>query len=127
MIVVDAAAAVLGLLNDGEARRRLAIEDLHAPHLIDSEVTHAMRAQVLRGRLESEEAWRALDRWQRLGLRRYGVVGLLARMWDLRHNLSAYDASYVALAEGLGYPLMTADARLANAPGLGCDVVTVRS
>lgn len=127
MIVVDAAAAVLALLNDGEARRRLATEDLHAPHLVDTELTHAMRAQVRRGRLAADEAWRALSRWQRLGLRRYGTVGLLPRIWALRENLSAYDAGYVALAERLGQPLVTADLRLATAPGLRCDVLTVRT
>ncbi|MGH2871205.1 MAG: type II toxin-antitoxin system VapC family toxin [Solirubrobacteraceae bacterium] len=68
----------------------------------------------------------ALLRWGRLGLRRFAVVGLLGRIWELRENLSAYDASYVSLAEALGCELVTADARLAGAPGPRCAVTTVR-
>lgn len=126
MIVVDASAAVLALLNDGEARRALATEAVVVPHLADSEVTHALRRQVLRGTVGADDAQRALTRWARLGLRRFGVVGLLERMWELRDNLTAYDATYVALAEALGYELLTADARLANAPGPKCTIVIVR-
>jgi predicted nucleic acid-binding protein len=126
LIVVDASAAVLALLNDGEARRALATEAVVVPHLADSEVTHALRRQVLRGTVGADDAQRALTRWARLGLRRFGVVGLLERMWELRDNLTAYDATYVALAEALGYELLTADARLANAPGPKCTIVIVR-
>lgn len=126
MIVVDASAAVLALLNDGEARRALATKVVVVPHLADSEVTQALRGQVLRGHVEADDAQRALARWARLGVRRFAVVGLLARMWELRDNLTAYDATYVALAEALGYELVTADARLANAPGPKCTIVVVR-
>ncbi|MEJ7894449.1 MAG: type II toxin-antitoxin system VapC family toxin [Solirubrobacteraceae bacterium] len=126
MIVVDASAAVLALLNDGEARRALATEAVVVPHLADSEITHALRRQVLSGTVGADDAQKALARWARLGLRRFGVVGLLERMWELRDNLTAYDATYVALAEALGYGLLTADARLANAPGPKCTIVIVR-
>lgn len=126
MIVLDASAAVLALLNDGEARRALATETVVVPHLADSEVTHALRAQVLRGRVEADDAHVALVRWARLGLRRFAVVGLLARVWELRDNLTAYDATYVALAEALGCGLVTADARLAHAPGPLCTIIVVR-
>jgi predicted nucleic acid-binding protein len=61
--------------------------------------------------------WTALDRWRRLGMTRYAVFGVLDRVWELRDNLSAYDASYIALAELLNCPLLTADARLSRAPG----------
>ncbi|MGH8998507.1 MAG: type II toxin-antitoxin system VapC family toxin [Acidimicrobiia bacterium] len=126
MIVVDASAAVLGLLNDGDARRSLAEETVAVPHLVDSEVANAMRAQVRRGTVQEAEAWTALDRWGRLGIRRFGIVGLLARVWELRENLSAYDATYVALAEAIGCGLVTADGRLAGAPGPRCPIVVVR-
>ena len=126
MIVVDAAVAVLGLLNDGDARRSLATEAVAVPHLADSEVAHALRSQVLRGTVQEAQARDALGRWALLGTRRFAVTGLLARIWELRQNLSAYDASYVALAEALSCPLYTADARLAGAVGPRCTIVVVR-
>lgn len=126
MIVLDASAALLALLNDGEARRAVATETVAVPHLADSEVAHALRAQVLRGRIGAGDAEGALTRWARLGVRRFAGVGLLARIWQLRDNLTAYDATYVALAEALGHRLLTADARLANAPGPTCTIIVVR-
>lgn len=126
MIVVDASAAVVGLLNDGEARSQLATESLVYPHLIDSEVAHALRAQVLRGAVGAQDAGQALAVWMRLGVERVAVAGLLGRVWELRNNLSAYDATYVAVAEALDLPLLTADARLASAPGPECTMVVVR-
>ena len=110
MIVLDASAAVAALLNAGDARRSLATQTVAVPHLADSEVTHALRAQVLRGHISAEDAARVLARWARLGLRRFTVVGLLPRVWELRDNVSAYDATYVALAEALACELITADA-----------------
>jgi predicted nucleic acid-binding protein len=127
VIVLDPSAAVLGLLNDGAARRALATDDVAVPHLADSEIVHALRRQIRRGRIEPDDADRALDRWTRIGVRRFAVVGVLDRMWDLRHNLSAYDATYVALAEVLGCSLVTGDRRLAGAPGPTCSIVVVRS
>lgn len=126
MIVLDASAAVLGLLNAGDARRILAGEPCAVPHLADSEVAHALRGQVRQDRIGTDDAWRALERWSRLGIRRFAVAGLLARVWELRENLSAYDATYVALAEALECPLVTADARIARAPGPQCAVTVVR-
>lgn len=125
MIVVDASAALLGLLNDGPARSMLAEEAIACPHLADSEVAHALRAQVLRGELAADGARRALETWGKLGIERIGVRGLLGRIWELRENLSAYDATYVAVAEALGAPLVTADGRLARAPGPRCPVTVV--
>ena len=127
MIVLDASAVVLALLNDGDARRSLATETVVVPHLADSEVAHALRAQMLRGHVDADDARAALARWGRLGLRRLAVVGLLGRIWELRDNLTAYDATYVALAEGLACQLLTADARLARAPGPICAITVVRS
>lgn len=126
MIVLDASAAVLALLNDGGARRLLATESVAVPHLADAEVAHALRAQVLRGQLGAEHAQLALSRWVRLGMRRFAAVALLSRIWGLRENLSPYDATYVALAEALGCGLVTADARLARAPGPACAITVVR-
>ena len=126
MIVIDASAAVMGLLNDGEARAMLARESIVCPHLADSEVVHALRSQVLRGAIDDRVARAAIDVWARLGLRRLGVAGLLDRIWDLRTNLSGYDASYVAVAEAIEAPLVTADARLARAPGPRCSITVVR-
>jgi len=126
MIVVDASAAVLALFNEGDARRSLATEAVAIPHLADSEILNAIRAQVLRGDVGSGAASAALNRWARLGLRRFAVVGLLTRVWALRDNLTAYDATYVALAEALACELVTADARLARAPGPTCAITVVR-
>ena len=126
MIVLDASAAVLALLSDGDARRSVASQTVAVPHLADSEVTHALRGQVLRGSIGADQAGAALVGWARLGLRRFAVVGLLGRIWELRENLSAYDASYVALAEALACELVTADARLARSPGPKCAITVVR-
>jgi predicted nucleic acid-binding protein len=127
VIVVDASAAVLGLLNDGDARAYLAAEPFACPHLTDSELVHALRGQVHGGAVEAADAERAIATWARLGMRRVPVVGVLGRVWELRENLSAYDATYVALAEALDAPLLTADARLARAPGATCPITVVRS
>jgi len=126
LIVADASAITLGLLNDGDARERLATAEIAVPHLADAEIASALRAQLHRGRIEERSARLALDRWARLGVRRYGIVNLLGRIWELRDNLTAYDAAYVALAEGLGCELLTADARIVAAPGPRCSFITVR-
>jgi predicted nucleic acid-binding protein len=125
MIVVDASAAVSALLNAGPARDALATEQLHVPHLIDSEVAHSLRRAVAAHRLPHSAGWAALDTWRRLGLTRYPIVALLDRIWGLRDNLSAYDASYVALAESLGCHLLTADGRLSRAPGIRCAITVL--
>ncbi len=127
MIVADASAITLGLLNDGDARDRLAHAEIAMPHLADAEVANALRSQHLRGRLDEVDARRALDRWARLGVRRYGIVQLLGRIWELRGNLTACDAAYVALAEALDCELLTADRRLVAATGPTCRFVAIRS
>lgn len=123
---MDASAAVLGLLNDGPARATLAEESIVCPHLADSEIVQALRSQVRRGAIDGSVAERALGVWARLGLERVGVSGLLGRIWELRENLSAYDATYVAVAEAFESPLVTADGRLARAPGPRCTITVVR-
>jgi len=125
VIVVDASAAMSALLNAGPARRALASEQLHAPHLIDSEVANGLRRRVAAQQLDAAAGWTALDALRRLGMTRYPVFSLLDRVWELRDNLSAYDASYVALAELLDCNLMTADARLSRASGIRCPITVV--
>jgi predicted nucleic acid-binding protein len=125
VIVVDASAALSALLNDGPARRSLAAEQLHAPHLVDSEVASGLRRRVAAQQLTAAGGWTALDRWRRLGMTRYPVYALLDRVWQLRDNVSASDACYVALAEQLGCALLTADARLSRIPGARCPITVV--
>lgn len=125
MIVIDASAAVAALVNAGPARRVLAASQVHAPHLIDSEVANALRRNEAGGRIQTTAAAQALQTWTHLGVIRYAVFGLLERIWLLRTNLTAYDASYVALAEALDCVLVTCDARIARAPGLKCPVTVV--
>lgn len=125
MIVIDASAALSALLNAGPARRALAGARLHAPHLIDSEIANGLRRRVTARQIDADTAWTALNIWRRLGMTRYAVFSLLDRVWELRENMSAYDASYVALAELLGCSLLTADGRLGRAPGVRCAVTVV--
>ncbi len=127
MIVLDASAAVLGLVADGAARELMASERIGCPHLVDPEVTEALRKLVLRGEIRATDAGRALDRWSRLGIERFATVGLLRRVWELRDNITAYDATYIALAETLEAPVVTGDRRLAQAPGPRCLITTVRT
>jgi predicted nucleic acid-binding protein len=125
VIVIDGSAALAALLNAGAARRAIAREQLHAPHLIDSEVANALRRAIAAQRLDAQAAWAALNAWRRLGMTRYPGHSLLDRIWEHRHNLSAYDATYVALAELLDCSLLTADARLGRAAGIACPITLV--
>jgi predicted nucleic acid-binding protein len=125
VIVVDASAALAALLNAGAAREAVSGEQLHVPHLIDPEVASGLRRRVAGRGLGPDAAWAALDAWRRLGMTRYAIQSLLDRVWELRDNLSAYDASYVALAELLGCPLLTADGRLGRAPHVRCPITIV--
>ncbi|SFP89928.1 Predicted nucleic acid-binding protein, contains PIN domain [Geodermatophilus dictyosporus] len=125
MIVADASAVVSGLLNAGPARELLGSERVHVPHLADVEVASALRRAVAADRITAAEGWSTLDTWRRLGVTRHAAPGLLDRVWQLRANVTAYDATYVALAEALGCALVTADGRLTRAPGLACPVTVV--
>lgn len=91
--------------------------DLHAPHLIDTEVLGVLRRMTLHKTIGTERAELALTDFKSLALARYPHQPLGDRVWALRHNLSAYDATFVALAEVLDVPLVTCDARLASASG----------
>ena len=123
--MVDASAALSALLSDGAARRALAREQIHVPHVIDPEVASALRRVVAAQQVDARSGWAALDIWRRLGVTRYPAFALLERVWEMRDNLSTYDACYVALAELLDCRLITADARLARAPGVRCAITLV--
>ena len=92
-------------------------EQLHAPHLLDVEITQALRRLVQLGDITSARAQQALDDHAAFGIDRHGHEDLLPRMWELRESISAYDAAYVALAEALDAPLLTCDAKLARSHG----------
>jgi predicted nucleic acid-binding protein len=119
VIVVDTAAIVDALtMPDGtEALRdRLAVEDLHAPHLIDYELVSVVRGLTVGGQVTESRALDVLTDFSDLSIERWPASGaLLRRAFQLRHNLSAYDAAYVTLAEALRCPLVTRDARLSRA------------
>lgn len=123
MIVADA-SAILELLLRTEAgalvERRLLrrAENIHVPALIDLEVAQVLRRYVTRKEMTPLRARAAIDIMVAFPMQRYTHEPLLSRIWELRDNLTAYDAAYVALAEGLRAPLLTCDARLANAPGI---------
>jgi predicted nucleic acid-binding protein len=125
MIVVDASAALSGLLNDGPARRALAAGQIHVPHVVDTEVASGLRRRVVARELDPDDGWVLLATWRRLGMTRYPAPALLERVWALRDDVSAYDASYVALAELLDCTLLTGDRRLARAPGIRCPVTVL--
>ena len=122
MIVIDASALVATIGNDPDAatanvRLRGSGETLHAPHLIDIEVTHALQRGARAGIYPPDLCRAVLASLIDLPLERYRHAPLHPRVWALRHKLSAYDAIYVALAELLDAPLLTRDRRLAAAPG----------
>lgn len=125
--VLDASALVLALVGRSgaaeELRARLPTIRRHAPHLIDAEVGNVLRRHERSGLISTEEAQLAVGIGHALIDHRYPHTGEMAqRAWRYRATISFYDALYVALAAGLGVPLLTADARLARAPGLDCRV-----
>lgn len=126
MLVVDASVLVVGLADDGRdgdrVRARLRDQRLLAPHVVDLEVISAWRRLVAGGRLDDRRAELAIADLRDLPMERVAQEPLLARCWELRANLTPYDAAYVALAELTGSELVTGDARLADAPGIRCDV-----
>ncbi len=122
MIVVDASALLEVLLRTPAAERvetRLYVpgQTLHAPHLLDVEVAQVIRRYAANGDIDAERGRMALADLAAFPIRRYPHGMLLERVWNLRHNLTAYDAVYVALAEALDAALLTRDKRLAAAAG----------
>ena len=124
MIVVDASAMLELLLVTPRATRLYdrvfaPAETLYAPELLDLEIAQVLRRFCAAGTLGVERASQALGDLADCALIRYPHLPLTTRGWQLRHNITAYDAAYIALAEALGAPLLTTDARLARAPGHG--------
>jgi predicted nucleic acid-binding protein len=123
VIVLDASAILELLL--GTTRGRVVAErigdptlGLHAPHLVDVEVAQALRRYVRGGEIDEAAGALALEDLRSLDVERHPHEPLLARVWDLRENLTAYDAVYVALAEALDSKVLTCDSRLGRAPGM---------
>jgi predicted nucleic acid-binding protein len=127
LIVVDA-SAMLELLLRTEVGLRIekkvlaARASTHAPHLLDLEVAQVLRRFAGAGQLSAERGREALADLADLPLNRYPHDLLLPRIWELRQNVTAYDAAYLALAEALEAPLVTCDAKLASAPGHSAEV-----
>lgn len=130
-MVVDASALLVALADDGpdgtQARDLLRGEPLTAPELIDLEVASALRGHLLAGKIPPARAVAALTALRSLPLRRVGHVSLVGRCWELRDNLTIYDAAYVALAEAAGVRLVTADARLGRSTGPRCRIEVLAS
>ena len=122
MIVLDASAAIDWLLQTPvgqriESRIYSHNQSLHAPHVIDLEIGQVLRRLVHEAKVSVQRADQAIQDLLDLRLTRYPHIVLLPRIWQLRHNFSAYDAAYVALAEELDATLITRDSRLAGASG----------
>lgn len=123
--VVDASAVVAALTDNEQvgdwARTELERGGLAAPHLMPVETANLLRHGVLRGRLPPDSASLAHDDLLRLSVSLFPYEPLARRIWELRDNLTAYDAWYVALAEALDIPLVTLDRRMAGAAGAKCE------
>jgi predicted nucleic acid-binding protein len=122
MIVLDASAAIDWLLQTSagqsiEKRIYSRNETLHAPHLFDLEVTQVLRRLALQGVISVRRSDEAVHDLLDLRVTRYPHLVLVPRIWQLRHNFSAYDAAYIVLAEKIGAALVTRDARLTSASG----------
>jgi predicted nucleic acid-binding protein len=130
LIVVDASAVIEVLLGTSAASRVAERffaerETLHAPHLLDVEIAQVLRRFALAGAFGSERGAQALEDLADFPIARYPHQPFLFRIWELRHNVTAYDAAYLALAEALAAPLVTRDAKLASATGHGARIELV--
>jgi predicted nucleic acid-binding protein len=124
VLVVDASVMAPAIADAGEDgqrfRDRLRGETIAGPDLLRIEVMSVVRRHENAGSLTSEQAEAAFEDLVDLPISVFPAAPLLPRMWELRYNLTSYDSCYVALAEALDGPLLTADSRLANAPGARC-------
>jgi predicted nucleic acid-binding protein len=129
-MVIDASAVLEVVLNtpSGEAvadRLFDPSETVAAPHLLDVEVLQVLRRFSLAGDIDSERGRQAIEDLNDLPITRYPHDPLLLRIWELRNNVTAYDAAYIALAEALGATLLTRDEKLAASPGHGAAIELV--
>ena len=124
--VVDASIVISLLANrrdDDILRRRLAApRSVHAPHLIDAEVTSGIRGLVLGRKVDPPRASEMLADFSALRITRHPMAPYLSRVFELRDNFTAYDAFYVALAEALNVPLLTRDAKFSKSAGHEADI-----
>jgi predicted nucleic acid-binding protein len=132
LIVIDASVLANVIADDaGDGQKaRDAIREaggLSASELVDVETVAVLRKRWLAGTLSDGRFAAAVDDLMDLDVDRYPALPLLRRAYELRANVSAYDATYVALAEGLACALVTADARLTNAPGPTCEIRLLES
>ena len=128
MIVADASAILdLGLRSEPKGswveEQTLSGETMHAPHLVDVEVANGLRRLLRSGRISEQRARKVIALLHDLEIERYPHLQLLERIWQLAAGLSAYDASYVALAEALDAPLVTTDAALARSSGHRAEII----
>lgn len=127
MIIVDASAVVEFLLGSptGDAVGKRIADPAHevaAPCVLDVEVAQAIRRCFLAGIISEARAAKSIEHLAELNALRWPHQPLLPRIWALRHNLTAYDAAYIALAESLGATLLTCDRAMAHSDGINCDV-----
>ncbi|OBI20491.1 twitching motility protein PilT [Mycobacterium sp. E2327] len=126
-IVCDASAVVAVLLDSGIegqwATARLAEAELYAPTLLPYECANVIRRAELGGAISADQAAQAHTDLLDLAVDLWPYDTLASRAWQLRANLSSYDAAYVALAEILNAPLVTLDQRIQRAPGVACSVL----
>ena len=129
MLVTDAGVWVRALVDEdpqGPIRARLRAEPaVAAPALIDLEFTNVLRGLLTKRTIAEPQAELALADFLLAPIQRYLHESLVPRVWELRHNLTAYDAAYVALAETLGADLLTIDRGIGGAPGIQCRVLLV--
>lgn len=131
MLVVDASVLVYALIADNDAGERMRLRldaeaTVCAPEVIDLEVANAWRRDLLAGRIGEDRSRLALEDLAGLSLVRMPHRPLMSRIWELRHNLTPYDAAYVALAESLNATLLTVDGRSTRAPSLRCEVELIQ-
>lgn len=126
MIVLDASVLANVIADDGDdgrtARQAIGDVDLAAPDLVDVETVSVLRKRWLAEDLTTQRFRTAIDDLSALPIVRFPTLPLMGRAYELRSNVTPYDATYVALAEALGCPLLTGDAHLAASPGLRCEV-----
>lgn len=127
MLVIDASVAVEAVLDRTGVRDRIADVHLFAPTLIDIEVVSTLRRLTINKELSVAEARAKLLAWQQLEIDRVDAFPFLDVIWQLRENLTVYDAAYVAVAMRLGAPLITRDMRMAAVAGRHCQIIAVES